>query len=306
VVLALNYFHGQRDAGDDPGGDFFRIDLSNDGGGTYPESLVTHGDAYRAPAWTQLEVALDDLLPLTDEMRIRIQASDGSGPGDIVEGGIDDLVLMDGGSGNQAPGAPALAAPGDGSTVTTATPTLRVVNATDPDGGPLTYGFRVYSDSLLTSQVTAVEGVAQGPVWTSWQVDTPLADGAYWWRAYAEDPEERGPFMTAASFIVDAPTDVVGEGAGSVLSFRQASPNPFVDETRVHFSLPERGRVRVEVFNSQGRKVRSLYRGVMEAGPQVLGWDGADDEGHPTAAGVYFVMLHAGDHVRSMKLTLVR
>jgi len=93
VHLSMMYFHGQRDNGDDPGGDFFNIDLSNDGGSTYPVNLVSIGDVTNAAVWTPLEVDLEGVITLTDQMRIRVQASDGASTGDIVEAGIDDFLI---------------------------------------------------------------------------------------------------------------------------------------------------------------------------------------------------------------------
>jgi len=64
---------------------------------------------------------------------------------------------------------------------------------TDPDGDRLTYGFRVYGDSLLTNLVASVTGVTQGMGFTSWQTEPPLAsEGLYWWRAFAADSIEWG------------------------------------------------------------------------------------------------------------------
>ena len=83
------YYHGQRDAGDDAAGDFFRIDLSADGGTTYSTNLVSLGDVTSNAAWKRVmtTVANPGLL------RLRIQASDGAGPGDLVEAGLDDIVI---------------------------------------------------------------------------------------------------------------------------------------------------------------------------------------------------------------------
>jgi hypothetical protein len=198
--LSMMYFHGQRDAGDDPGGDFFRIDLSNDGGSTYPVNLVSFGDETVAPTWRSLELDLQDSLTLTDQMRIRVQASDGASTGDLVEGGVDD-VFITGGTPNTPPPAPVLSIPAPGDTVTTGAPTLTVDNVTDPDGDAVTYGFRVYGDALLTDLVATADGIVEGTGTTSWTVDPPLpAQGAYWWRAYADDGAEWGPFSSPRSF----------------------------------------------------------------------------------------------------------
>jgi hypothetical protein len=38
-------------------------------------------------------VDLESVITLTDQMRLRVQAADGATTGDIVEGGIDDVVV---------------------------------------------------------------------------------------------------------------------------------------------------------------------------------------------------------------------
>lgn len=89
VQLSLWYYHGQRDQGDDSSGDYFRIDLSRDGGATYAASLVTIGDVTHNAQWSEISVLVDD----PGQLKLRVQAADGSGPGDLVEGGIDDVVI---------------------------------------------------------------------------------------------------------------------------------------------------------------------------------------------------------------------
>ena len=89
VQVSFWYYHGQRDAGDDPTGDFFRIDLSNDAGVTYPTNLVSIGDVTSNASWTQVTTTVAN----PGQMRIRVQASDGSGPGDLVEAGLDDVLV---------------------------------------------------------------------------------------------------------------------------------------------------------------------------------------------------------------------
>jgi hypothetical protein len=198
--LSMMYFHGQRDSGDDPGGDFFRIELSNDGGGTYPVNLVGFGDETVMAYWRPLEVSLESVIALTDQMRLRVRASDGPSTGDIVEGGIDDIYITSG-LPNTPPPPPVLSQPGAGDTVGVSTPDLVVVNVTDPDGDVVTYGFRVYGDSLLTDLAATADGIAEGTGTTAWQVDPPLpTEGTYWWRAFAADTTEWGPFSAPRSF----------------------------------------------------------------------------------------------------------
>lgn len=89
-TLSVWYFHGQRDAGDDPGGDFFLLEVSTDGGASY-SSVVSFGDVTSNAVWTEATAS----IPAGSDVRLRVQASDGAGPGDLVEGGIDDLSICE-------------------------------------------------------------------------------------------------------------------------------------------------------------------------------------------------------------------
>ena len=305
VQLSLNYFHGQRDPGDDPSGDFFRIDLSNDGGSSFPVNLVSIGDVLTPPIWTALDLDLEDEIALTNQMVLRFQASDGSSTGDIIEGGLDDLMLLDMGTGNEPPGAPVLAAPMEGAGVYPNVELL-VTNAVDPEGDPLTYGFRVYTDSLLTDRIRNVDGLAEGTGETGWTVTPSLTDGTYYWRAYAEDAGSRGPFMAAGSFFIDGATGVTSGRSAPAFALFPAKPNPSSNGTMVRFILPVEGRLRADIFDIAGRRVRSLFRGHASAGAQALHWDGRDERGNDAAPGIYFVRLRHGREDRAIKITLVK
>ena len=86
--LSIWYFHGQRDAGDDAAGDFFRLEVSTNGGSSY-SPLVSIGDVQTVAGWTQATTT----IPAGSDVRLRVQVSDGTADGDIVEGGIDDLSI---------------------------------------------------------------------------------------------------------------------------------------------------------------------------------------------------------------------
>ncbi|GAA6139147.1 hypothetical protein NBRC116583_28940 [Arenicella sp. 4NH20-0111] len=87
-TLSLDWFHGQRDTGDDSSGDFFRIEYSTNGGSTY-NSLVSIGDVRTQAQWQTITAN----IPAGSNVLLRMSASDGSGPGDLVEGGIDSVSI---------------------------------------------------------------------------------------------------------------------------------------------------------------------------------------------------------------------
>ncbi len=85
--LSIWYFFGQRDAGGDSG-DYFLLEYSIDGGTNYT-TLASHGDITVQAQWTEVTAE----IPENSSLVIRVSAADGTANGDIVEAGIDDLVV---------------------------------------------------------------------------------------------------------------------------------------------------------------------------------------------------------------------
>lgn len=97
VTITAAVFHGQRDTGDDPndgqgGGDGFALEVI-DASGTVLATLATNGDTTANADWTRVTAT----IPGPATLRLRLQAADGPGPGDLVEAGIDDVRICPGG-----------------------------------------------------------------------------------------------------------------------------------------------------------------------------------------------------------------
>jgi flagellar hook assembly protein FlgD len=65
-------------------------------------------------------------------------------------------------------------------------------------------------------------------------------------------------------------------------------------------------QVDANVFNVQGRLVRTVERGMLTAGAHVLHWDGKLNGGGDAASGVYWLNVAAGDVQKRVKLVVVR
>jgi hypothetical protein len=77
--------------------------------------------------------------------------------------------------------------------------------------------------------------------------------------------------------------------------FLALAANPVTTgQGRIALGVSERKRLRVQVLDVAGRRVRTLADRWFEQGEHTLVWDGADDGGRVLARGVYFV------HVRGL------
>ncbi|MEM9595141.1 MAG: trypsin-like peptidase domain-containing protein [Acidobacteriota bacterium] len=85
--VSIWYFHGQRDAGDDSG-DGFELEISTDGGSSW-SSMASAGDVTSNAAWTEATTT----VPAGSDVRFRVQVSDATADGDLVEAGVDDLTI---------------------------------------------------------------------------------------------------------------------------------------------------------------------------------------------------------------------
>jgi hypothetical protein len=75
------------------------------------------------------------------------------------------------------------------------------------------------------------------------------------------------------------------------LSILPNAPNPFSESTTIVYELGEPGRVRVELFNALGQRVRTLADEVRPVGRHTILWDGRNRNGFRCASGVYFVRV---------------
>ena len=83
-------------------------------------------------------------------------------------------------------------------------------------------------------------------------------------------------------------------------------PNPFNPSTTIRYAVPRAVRVRLAIFDPQGRRVCTL-RDEMVNGPawHKTQWDGTDSAGRRVSSGVYFFRLDAGEFSETKRMVLV-
>ena len=103
------------------------------------------------------------------------------------------------------------------------------------------------------------------------------------------------------------PTGVEEEApAPGVYELAQNRPNPFNPTTTIRFTIPVDGDVKLNVYSTSGRQVKSLMNESIQSGSHSVVWDGRDDAGRETGSGVYFYRIESGDFHQTRKMVLIR
>jgi hypothetical protein len=186
------------------------------------------------------------------------------------------------------------------------------------DGGPWT---QIFPDEGYTHTVR--EGSIPGP----FAADTEVFSGSADWHPvdfnlseFSGTAQLRLRFGTDGSdtregwyvddFVIDGfvynPSAVGEEGGGRLLVLHSADPNPFSSSTALRYELPSRAAVLLQVFDPNGRVVRTLARGTQAPGTYQVEWNGRNKDSHPLPAGVYLTRLRVGSQTLAGKVILTR
>ncbi len=115
-------------------------------------------------------------------------------------------------------------------------------------------------------------------------------------------------FQRPALILTEVSTDVAHGGTAGPDHFQvnQNYPNPFNPCTRITFTLPHSGSVRISIANILGEEIRMLASGEMGAGSHELVWDTRLNDGRETASGMYFCIIRFGELSKTIKMLLLR
>ncbi|MBC7187932.1 MAG: T9SS type A sorting domain-containing protein [Calditrichaeota bacterium] len=72
------------------------------------------------------------------------------------------------------------------------------------------------------------------------------------------------------------------------------------------YALPYATRVRISVYNLQGKRLKTLVDAQQVAGHHIASWEGRSDDGTTAGSGVYVVQMTAGRLNATHKIVLVR
>jgi hypothetical protein len=98
------------------------------------------------------------------------------------------------------------------------------------------------------------------------------------------------------------PTGVLNEATGN--SYLLAYPNPFNQQVNIDYYLETESEVSLQIYDIQGRAVRTLTNSQLLQGRQTLSWDGRSDSGSDLSNGLYLIYLKAEGKISTQKVML--
>jgi len=91
-----------------------------------------------------------------------------------------------------------------------------------------------------------------------------------------------------------------------ITKLNQNYPNPFNPTTTINYSLKEKSRVSINIYNIKGQKVKQLVSDQLSAGQHSVVWNGKDESGKSVSSGIYFYKLKAGNFEKTKKMILMK
>lgn len=170
-----------------------------------------------------------------------------------------------------------------------------------PDGLGIVPQFRLYGARVADPGVT-------------WDIPFTMDDsGLYTAADPAASFQGEGPFQVSlyaafggTDWTLMAQTTIAYTQDVPGLSEVRAAPNPFNPATTIQFKLGRAQRVRVSVFDLEGRRVALLADREFPAGPSSVAWNGAADDGHELSSGTYLFLVDSPGRRVTGKVTLLK
>ena len=110
--------------------------------------------------------------------------------------------------------------------------------------------------------------------------------------------------------------DWINEGANNLaindyflpqrFTVEQNYPNPFNPNTTILYNLSSDELISFEIFNLNGKKVRTLVNEYQNSGPKKVIWNADDNQGRQVPAGIYLYSIIAGNVKQTKKMLLVK
>jgi hypothetical protein len=137
----------------------------------------------------------------------------------------------------------------------------------------------------------------------------PLDYFSYW---YWTDPSDPGwhawttyDFMMRVMTVSEVGIESWDNQSVECFTLPAPSPNPFVRDLRICFSVPHDGALSIKVYDIAGRLVADIVDRKFNAGDHEIIWSAKDEIGRRISSGVYFLKTNYENEVTTRKVILL-
>jgi flagellar hook assembly protein FlgD len=89
-------------------------------------------------------------------------------------------------------------------------------------------------------------------------------------------------------------------------SLEQNYPNPFNPTTKIKYTIPSDGIVKLKIYDALGQEIKTLVNGFQTRGYKTINWNGTNSNGQHVSSGLYVYRIEAGKFIQSKKMIFLR
>jgi len=89
-------------------------------------------------------------------------------------------------------------------------------------------------------------------------------------------------------------------------ALHQNYPNPFNPITKIDYNIPDAVKVKIDIYDIRGRKVKSLLNKFQEPGFKSIQWNASNDLGEKVSSGMYFYKIETPEFKQTKKMILLK
>ena len=185
-------------------------------------------------------------------------------------------------------------------------------SAYSEENGLISFAYKVSSESgydffsFYIDEEVILEVSGEIP-WTYVSYEFPAGEHILKWQ-YKKDYIVDGGEDCAWIDAVILPEIKVGIENPLASKFKlENHPNPFNPKTNISLTVDSNvEKIRIEIFNVLGQKVKTLFNGKLNEGTHSFIWNGKNDAGENLASGVYFYKASSNKKTVTNKMLMIK
>ena len=171
-------------------------------------------------------------------------------------------------------------------------------------------GYNLYRNSSLDLSTAVricelIPGTNSSIAQTYIYVDKELSQsGNYYYWLQNVDMDGNSSYHGPVSVIFSQQDGSSSPSLPFITRLENAYPNPFNPNTSIRYQIKAPGKVKIDIYNLKGQKVRSFENSHAAAGFYQINWDGRDSFGNSVSSGVYQYKMSSEGYSSSKKMVL--